>query len=87
MVGSYALTSHLLRRKARFGAKARAQRLLQQGRLSSTPGATRPSSRVANGALQVSKSLKNDGTSSRSSREPRSLRLRSPVLPSQLRYI
>ncbi|XP_059479032.1 D(2) dopamine receptor isoform X2 [Neocloeon triangulifer] len=78
MVGSYAATLHLLRRKARFGAAARAQRLLQQGRLQGqapgTPAA--PNGGLRHAARQQTV---NGG------RETRSLRIRTPILPSQLR--
>ncbi|KAF4528586.1 hypothetical protein B566_EDAN015806 [Ephemera danica] len=89
MVGSYALTLHLLRRKARFSAKARAQRLLQQGRtmpVQMNPAPT-ASTRQANGGAprapvtSVQRGTSSNG-SSRGDSVPRSLRLRAP---SQLR--
>jgi hypothetical protein len=86
MVGSYALTLHLLRRKARFSAKARAQRLLQQGRTAPVQTNPAPTDRQANGGPRNSVSSVRGGASNGSSRGPRelprSLRLRAP---SQLR--
>ncbi|CAB3384348.1 D(2) dopamine receptor isoform X2 [Cloeon dipterum] len=78
MVGSYAATLHLLRRKARFGAAARAQRLLQQGRpQGQVPGAPG----TPNGVRHV----KSRQQTTNGGRETRSLRIRTPMMPSQLR--